>query len=70
MHPYPGNWVAIDVGLCIIPRLPTHLVQELNVGSVVGLKLDAYFSLPIPFTGKFPKRFFCVYCYLGLNWVP
>ena len=32
MHPSPGNWVSIG---CILPALPTHLVQELNVGTVV-----------------------------------
>ena len=34
MHPCPGNWVAIGMRSHILPRPPTHLVQELNVGTV------------------------------------
>ena len=42
MHPFPGNWVAIESGvqLCIMYGLPTHLLQKLNVGTV----LNSYMS--------------------------
>ena len=35
MHPCPGNWVAIGCAVAIMPGLPLHLVQELNV-DIVG----------------------------------
>ena len=34
MHSCQGNWVSA-VQSCIMPGMPTHLVQELNVGTVV-----------------------------------
>ena len=35
MHPCPGNWVAIGCAVIyIMLGLPTHLVQELDVGTV------------------------------------
>ena len=46
MHPCPGNWVAIGRVVVFFARLPMHLVQELNVGTVshafaVALKLSS-----------------------------
>ena len=38
MYPYRGNWVAMGHALCIMPRLPTHLVQELNDGTAYIVK--------------------------------
>ena len=35
MHPCRANWLAIGVRSCIMLRLPTYLVQETNVGTVV-----------------------------------
>ena len=35
MHPFLGNWVRqSSVRSCIMPGIPTHLVQDLSVGSV------------------------------------
>ena len=34
MHPCPGNWVAIGHAVVYFAQAPTHLVQELNVGTV------------------------------------
>ena len=35
MHPCPEKkWLQSGVRSCIMPGLPTHLVQELNVGTV------------------------------------
>ena len=34
MHPCPGNWVAIRHAVVYYAWAPTHLVQELNVGTV------------------------------------
>ena len=35
MYPYPGKCVDIGRVLCIMPGMPTHLVQELNDGTVL-----------------------------------
>ena len=35
MHQCPGN--MSDMRLCIMPGLPTHLVQELNVRTVASI---------------------------------
>ena len=37
MHPYPGDWWQSGVRSCIMPRLPTHLVQILTVGTVAAI---------------------------------
>ena len=35
MHPSLGNWLAIRLAVVYyVCRLPVHLVQELNVGTV------------------------------------
>ena len=35
MHSCPGNWVRRSgVRSCIVPGLPTHLEQQLNIGTV------------------------------------
>ena len=34
VHPCHGNWVAIEHTVVYYARQPTHLVQELNVGTV------------------------------------
>ena len=41
MQPCQGNWVTIGRA-CIMPRLPTHLVQELNAGTVVYIPHHAF----------------------------
>ena len=38
MHPCVGKCVVIGHASCIMPRLPTHSVQELNVGTVLVVK--------------------------------
>ena len=46
MHPYarePG-WQS-GAWLCIFPGLPTHLVQELNVDTIMKLHRDERFAL-------------------------
>ena len=48
MHPYPGNWVATVVRSCIMPGLPMHLVQELNVGTVGIPDSDTHLKGPVP----------------------
>ena len=34
MHPCPDNWLSIGRAVVYYARLPTHLVQELNVATV------------------------------------
>ena len=36
MHPCQGNWVTIGRAVVYYDQAATHLVQELNVGTVVG----------------------------------
>ena len=42
MHPCPGNWVAIRHAVVYYARAPTHLVQDLNVGTVHVHRLYMY----------------------------
>ena len=51
MHPCPGNWWRSGVRSCIVPGLPTHLVQELNVGTVCMYKCTIMYH-PIPVRNK------------------
>ena len=48
MHLYPGNWMATGIRSCIKPRLPTHLAQKINVGTVyadtLGLQMTIFAS--------------------------
>ena len=54
MHPGPGNWVSIG---CIMPGLPTHLVQELNVGTVdqVCVSIQTNFSFYLLYMSLWPS---------------
>ena len=38
MQPCPGNGVAIERAVYILPELLTHLLQEFNVGTVPTLR--------------------------------
>ena len=48
MHPWPGKCLAI--GSCIMPGLPTHIVQELNVGTVCDIHLKKQLFAVLPCT--------------------
>ena len=41
-HPCPGNLVAIRCAVVRYARLPMHLVQEFNAGTVVWIVLDRF----------------------------
>ena len=57
MHPCPGNWVAIGGSFANnMAGLPTHLVQELNGGTVAHIRITEMKS----------PSFKDVLCYLAL----
>ena len=48
MYPCPGNWVAIEHTVVYYAGLPTHLVQELNVGTVrYNYSKTVFWRLPV-----------------------
>ena len=57
MHPCPGNWVAIG------PRPPTHLVKELNVGTVCPDKITHPFVITVCFCWLNCIEYFLVYVF-------
>ena len=51
MHPCPGTGCQSCVQSCVMTGLPTHLVQELNVGAVEIPENTSYSRLSLHFGG-------------------
>ena len=61
-HLWPGNWMESGVQSCTLPGMPTHLVQELNAGTLyivisylvctwgTQLLYGRYYRRPSPYT--------------------